>query len=87
MAGAWWISIFTFYFLFEANKAISKQLAEFNKMKYSHVGHFSILVRDIPKPLDGKSLKEQVKIVFQNLYPQSYVDCIIIPPLSKVRKS
>lgn len=84
--GAYWLSLCTYGVLWRSYKHVVELRTRELASPRGRPEQFTVLVRDIPKPRDGKTYAQEVDTTFRNLHPESYVRNLVVVDTSKVGK-
>lgn len=86
VAGAWWMTAWTFFLLYQANETLTTMLASHYGSAKALPEQYTVLVRDIPRPPVGQTRQEQVDTFFRQMYPASYSKSVVVLKLAQVLK-
>ncbi|KAK1378395.1 Early-responsive to dehydration 4 [Heracleum sosnowskyi] len=82
----YWVSIVTYYLLWNAYKHVSDLRAAALVAPVVRPQQFAVVVRDIPTPPEGQSRKEQVDTFFREIYPDTFYKSLVVTNNKQVDK-
>lgn len=78
LIATYWVSLVTYYLLWRAYKHVSALRKNALMSPEIRAEQFAVLVRDIPRPVDGQTRKEQVDSYFKAIYPETFYRSLIV---------
>ncbi|KAL1829552.1 hypothetical protein ACET3Z_007964 [Daucus carota] len=86
--GVYWVSFVTYYLLWKAYNHVSelRAAALMSPEAKAKAEQFAILVRDIPTPPEGQTMKEHVDSYFKAIYPDTFYRSMVVTDNKKVNK-
>ncbi|KAL8103355.1 hypothetical protein AgCh_027792 [Apium graveolens] len=82
----YWVSIVTYYLLWNAYKHVSDLRAAALMAPVVRPEQFAVVVRDIPTPPQGQTRKEQVDKFFREIYPDTFYRSLVVTNNKQVNK-
>ncbi|CAM8887727.1 unnamed protein product [Rhodiola kirilowii] len=86
LLAVYWVSIAAYYLLWKAYKHVSDLRATALMSPKVVPEQFAILVRDVPPPAQGQTVKEQVDTYFKKIYPDTFYRSLIVTDNKEVDK-
>lgn len=80
----YWVSFVTYYLLWKAYNHVSDLRAAALMSPEVKAEQFAVLVRDIPAPSNGQTIKEQVDSFFKAIYPDTFYRSMVVTDNKKV---
>ncbi|CAN1245013.1 CSC1-like protein ERD4 [Linum grandiflorum] len=87
LIATYWVSVVTYWFLWKAYHHVSALRA--TALMSPRVGkseQYAVLVRDIPPPTSGMSMKEHVDSYFKGIHPDTFYRSMLVTDNKKVNK-
>lgn len=78
MFATYWVSLVTYYLLWNAYKHVSDLRAAALVAPVVRPEQFAVVVRDIPTPPKGQTRKEQVDTFFREIYPDTFYRSLVV---------
>ncbi|KAI4368072.1 hypothetical protein MLD38_016675 [Melastoma candidum] len=86
LLATYWVSLVTYYLLWRAYKHVSALRENALMSPEIRPEQFAVLVRDVPRPTDGQTMKEQVDSYFRAIYPETFYRSLIATDNKEVNK-
>ncbi|KAJ9135816.1 hypothetical protein P3X46_032951 [Hevea brasiliensis] len=86
LIATYWVSFVTYYMLWKAYIHVSGLRAKALMSPEVKAEQFAVLVRDIPPPPEGQTLKEQVDSYFKSIYPETFYRSMVVTNNKEVNK-
>lgn len=78
LIATYWVSFVTYFLLWKAYKHVSGLRAKALMSPEAKAEQFAVLVRDIPPPPEGQTIKEQVDSYFKSIYPETFYRSMVV---------
>ncbi|XP_043808568.1 CSC1-like protein ERD4 isoform X2 [Manihot esculenta] len=86
LIATYWVSFVTYFLLWKAYKHVSGLRAKALMSPEAKAEQFAVLVRDIPPPPEGQTIKEQVDSYFKSIYPETFYRSMVVTNNKEVNK-
>nr|CAD1819626.1 unnamed protein product [Ananas comosus var. bracteatus] len=86
LLGVYWVSFVTYYILWRTYKHVSNLRAAAKSSPDAKPEEFAILVRDVPKPSPGQSIKDHVDSYFKALHPETFYRSMVVTDNKEANK-
>ncbi|KAL9269237.1 CSC1-like protein [Drosera capensis] len=86
VVGVYWVSLVSYYMLWNAYKHVSDLRAIALKSHDFKPEQYAVVIRDIPAAPKGQTIKDQVDSYFQAIYPDKFYRSLVVTNNRKVNK-
>ncbi|KAF2305491.1 hypothetical protein GH714_005716 [Hevea brasiliensis] len=86
LIATYWVSFVTYYMLWKAYIHVSGLRAKALMSPEVKAEQFAVLVRDIPPPPEGQTIKELVDSYFKSIYPETFYRSMVVTNNKEVNK-